>query len=128
MKSFLQNRNAIGFILSMVAYSVLLWTCLLLAEQQFAESPVRYGLVLIPVLPLVAALYFIIGITRTEDELKRRINVEALTLSYLLTMFATFSLGMLETVGLPHLPLFMIAPFMIGSWGIITGIVTKRYQ
>ncbi len=92
------------------------------------DSEFRFFVAVIPVLPTLLALWAIIRHVRRFDELYRHIFSEALAYAAIVTALATFTYGLMENAGLPHLPILWTLPVMIGLWGVILPFVRRKYQ
>ncbi|HJS28008.1 MAG TPA: hypothetical protein VJ768_00185 [Anaerolineales bacterium] len=117
------------FIAGMAGYIAVLPASLLLIGSNRIENLAAVAVVsLLPTLPLIYAMAAVVGNARQQEELKRRIHYEAVLVTALLTGGLTFSYGLLERAEIvPHLPLIIIAPFMIAVWGIAARIISRRY-
>ena len=60
------------------------------------ETWLRVGVVLVPIVPFVFLLLWIIRGSRQLDELERRIQLEALAVAFPLTFLLLMTLGLLE--------------------------------
>lgn len=118
------------FIVGMLGYVILLPVSLLLIRGDRLTSPVVAIVVaLIPMIPLLYAMAAVVGNVRQQDELQRRIHLEAVLITALLTAGLTFSYGLLESAELlPDLPMTVVAPFMIAVWGVTNTIISRRYR
>jgi len=125
-----ERKYLVRFILGMVGYSILLPLSLILVGDGRIEQPWLAVLVtLLPIAPFLNAMMAIIHNVRSQDELYRRIHLEAVLVTTLLTGAITFSYGLLEASELvPPLPTVFIAPFMIFVWGIANTIISRRYN
>ncbi|MEZ4594692.1 MAG: hypothetical protein R3D55_26635 [Chloroflexota bacterium] len=125
-----ERRYLVRFILGMAGYSILLPLSLIVADSQRAVQPWLAVLVaLMPVAPFLLAMTAVLHNVRSQDELQRRIHLEAVLVTTLLTGAVTFSYGLLEASELvPPLPTFLIAPFMIAVWGIANQVISRRYN
>jgi len=125
-----ERKYLVRFILGMVGYSILLPLSLILVGDGRVEQPWLAVLVtLLPIAPFLNAMTAVIHNVRSQDELFRRIHLEAVLVTTLLTGAVTFSYGLLEaTELLPPLPTVFIAPFMIFVWGIANTIISRRYN
>lgn len=131
----LRGKYGRRFIVGMGLYIILLPLSLLLLQSEFlseretAVSTIAAVLIaLIPVLPFLYAITAVIGQVRELDELKKRIHLEAVLITALLTGGLTFSYGLLESSDLvPDLPFIVIAPFMILVWGAANARVSRWY-
>lgn len=125
-----ERRYLIRFILGMAGYSILLPLSLIVADSERAGQPWLAVLVaLMPVAPFLLAMTAVLHNVRSQDELQRRIHLEAILVTTLLTGAITFSYGLLQASELvPPLPTFLIAPFMITVWGIANQLISRRYN
>lgn len=62
------------------------------------------------------------------DEMQRRIQFDAIALSFLGTALITFGWGFAEGAGLPHLRAFAVWPIMGALWGIGVFFAQRRYR
>ena len=124
------RKYLIRFILGMVGYSILLPLSLIVVGDGRVEQPWLAVLVaLLPIAPFVNAMTALLHNVREQDELQRRIHLEAVLVTTLLTGAVTFSYGLLEASELvPPLPTVFIAPFMIAVWGITHTVISRRYD
>jgi hypothetical protein len=131
-----QGKHRRRFIIGMAAYVILLPLSLLLlqsellSERETAVAALSAVLVaLIPVIPFLYVMTAVIGQVRELDEMKKRIHLEAVLITALLTGGLTFSYGLLQSSGfVPDLPLVVIAPFMILIWGAANAVVSRRFE
>ena len=113
--------------LALVVYALLLAVSLPLT-QAYSDSPWRYPLAVIPMLPFFYGIRAYVLYLRRVDELERRIAVESLAIAFGGAASITFGYGFLENVGLPHVNWMFVWPVMAGLW-IIGGMITRRrYQ
>ena len=124
------RKYLIRFIMGMVGYSILLPLSLIVVGDGRVEQPWLAVLVaLLPIAPFVNAMTAVLHNVREQDELQRRIHLEAVLVTTLLTGAVTFSYGLLEASELvPPLPTVFIAPFMIAVWGITHTVISRRYD
>lgn len=117
----------IKFGSAMAAYTILLPISIALI-QRMPNSAWRIPVSLLPMIPVVFALMAILQFYEKMDELQKQIHLSAFAFASLTTGMLTFSYGLLENVGFPHLPFIWILPLMILLWGIGAGVAAKRYQ
>lgn len=125
-----KRRYLIRFISSMVGYSILLPLSLVVVGGGRVEQPwVAILVVLMPVIPFLNAMTAVLQNVRSQDELFRRIQLEAVLVTALLVGALTFSYGLLEITELvPPFPTVFIAPLMITVWGIANVVISRRYS
>ena len=124
------KRYLLRFILGMAGYSILLPISLIVVGDGRVEQPWLAVLVaLMPVAPFLNAMTAVMHNVRSQDELFRQIQLEAVLVTTLLIGALTFSYGLLETTGLvPPLPTVFIAPMMIAIWGVANVVISRRYN
>jgi len=117
----------IEFGVAMVAYVVVLFTSVWLLNRD-PLSPWRLAIALAPVIPAIFALVAFVRFLGRMDELQRRIQFDAIALSFGATAILTFAYGFLEGVGFPHLSWIWILPLMVMLWGLGAAIASMRYR
>ena len=110
--------------LALAVYALLLAGSLPLT-QAYPESPWRYPLAVIPMLPFLYGIGAYVRYLRGVDELERRIALESLAIAFGGTAAITFGYGFLENVGLPHANWMFVWPVMAGLW-ILGGMFARR--
>ncbi len=125
-----ERRYLLRFISGMVGYSILLPISMIVVENGRVEQPWMAVLVaLMPILPFINAITAVVQNVRSQDEMFRRIHLEAVLVTTLLVGAVTFSYGLLEVTELvPPLPTVFIAPLMIAIWGIANTVISRRYK
>ncbi len=116
------------FTLAMVGYVITILITQSLLNNMEANSLPSYLVSIIPVIPVGFGMFAFLSYLRTMDELQRRIQLDAVGFSVVLTTIITFTLGMLETAGLPSIGLVWVMPMLIGFWGIGLRFAGKRYE
>jgi len=94
---------------------------------QLTGAP-RIALALLPMLGVAAGIVAIFRHYQRMDELQRRIQLEAHTISFAGTAFATLAWGFLEGVGLPHLSMFVVWPLMATLLMVGLLFAQRRYR
>lgn len=92
------------------------------------EGAFRFVIGLTPMLGALAAAWAIMRALWRMDELQRRIQLDAIALSFLCTALITFGWGFAEGAGLPRLQAFSVWPIMGTLWGFGLFIVHRRYR
>lgn len=121
------RRYTVRFIGSMVVYALLLPVCIGLMQQQ-GDSPARYLIMLLPVVPLAFAMWAFIRFLGEMDELQRRIQFAAFGFSLGCTGLVTLTLGFLERAGFPQIGMIWVTPMLIAFWGIGSALASRRYR
>ena len=75
----------------------------------------------------VAACWAIMRAIWRMDELQRRIQLDAIAISFLTTALVTFGWGFAEEAGGPRLHAFAVWPIMAVAWCIGLVIARRRY-
>lgn len=115
------------FLTAMIAYAVVLLVSDSLLKNGPSEAWWRIPLALTPMIPIFFALRAFLRFFHRIDELQKRIQLEALALSFSVTCVVTFSYGLLEYAGFPALNWTWVPSFMMIFWGISTAIASLRY-
>jgi hypothetical protein len=82
----------------------------------------------LPMIPTVLALLALIRFLGRMDELQRRIHFDAIAFAAGGAAILTFTWGLLENAGFPHLSLIWVLPLMAALWGIGAGVSAARYR
>jgi hypothetical protein len=115
-------------LIAMLSYAVAVLVSLVLLKQSPSSAWWRIPLALAPIIPIFFALRAFLRFFQRSDELQRRIQLEALALSFGGTCVVTFSYGLLEYAGFPTLNWGWVPTMMIVFWGIGSAIASLRYQ
>ncbi|CAN5677443.1 hypothetical protein BH11PSE6_BH11PSE6_22810 [soil metagenome] len=83
---------------------------------------------LVPMIGAGAAAWAILRGLWRMDEMQRRIQLDAIAISFLGTALITFGWGFAEGAGLPHLRAFSVWPIMGTLWGLGMVVAQRRYQ
>ncbi|MBC2656411.1 hypothetical protein H7A76_13280 [Pseudomonas sp. MSSRFD41] len=121
------KRYIVEFTLTLLAYIA----CVAFSShwlEGMASGPGKIALALVPVVPMIAMALAVVRQLRRLDEMVRRVQLEALALSFVCTALITFSYGFLETVGLPRLSMFYVWPLMGLIWALATVVGMRRYS
>ncbi len=124
----LNKRYLMRVIPAMTIYLILLPFCTGIAKVLPAENVLRYGIVLLPVLPIGFVFWAVIDWVRGLDEMQQRLQLDAAVFSMAVTGMLFFALGLLETTGLKTLHMILVLPSMILFWGFGFILARKRYE
>jgi VIT1/CCC1 family predicted Fe2+/Mn2+ transporter len=116
------------FTLAMVGYVITILVTQSLLNNMEANSVPSYLVSIIPVLPVGFGMFAFLTYLRSMDELQRQIQLDAVGFSVASTSLLSFTLGMLETAGLPSIGLVWVMPMLIAFWGIGLYFAGKRYE
>jgi hypothetical protein len=121
------KRYARDFTVTMILYAILIIASRLILNS-LGDSPLRFPIALLPVIPVIflilAFMRFLAGI----DELQQKIQLQAIGFAAGTTGLLTFAYGFLELAGFPEFSTFLIFPMMIMFWGLGLAFVSRRYQ
>ena len=117
---------AIEFGGAMVAYAVVLVIAITVLNA-YPHGAWRPFVAVTPVIPAIFGVLAFVRFLRRMDELQRRIQLEALGLSFAASGILTFAYGFLELVGFPQISFIWIFPAMVMIWGLGLAIAARRY-
>lgn len=83
---------------------------------------------LVPMLGALAAAWVILRHLGRMDEMQRRIQFDAICLSFVGTALLTLAWGFGEGGGLPHLRAFWVWPIMGAIWAVGVFVAQRRYR
>ena len=121
------KRYLIEFGGAMAAYTVLVPLSMWMLHGH-EHTALGYCLAFLPIIPSFFALLAFLRFFRGLDELQRRIQLEAVVLSFLGTCFITLTWAFQQNAGLPRFDVSWVAPPLIALWGIGVGIAKRRYE
>jgi len=113
---------------ALLLYSLLLVGSLTGLRTLHSEGILAWVLALLPTIGIAACAWVILRQLRRLDELQRRVQLEALGLSFAGTAFGSLAWGFAENAGAPALPTFAIWPVMAVLWVIGGFIARRRYR
>ena len=121
-----RRRYAVELGGALAAYVVTLFVSLTLLKS-VTDAIVRPAVALLPMAPAVFVIIAIIRQLRRLDELQRRIQLEALAISFMGTAFITFGYGFLQLSGFPQVSWFAVWPIMAILWLAGLWFSQRRY-
>ncbi|NUB27456.1 hypothetical protein [Azospirillum brasilense] len=92
------------------------------------EGAMKIALALLPILGTVAVAWTVLRGLRRMDELQRRIQFDAIAVSFTGTALATFAWGFAEGAGAPELRAFHVWPLMAVLWVVGVCVAQWRYR
>lgn len=116
------------FYTAMIIYALLLFVSVFLTKHGPSSAWWRIPLALAPLVPVCFALRAFLRFFHRIDELQKRIQLEALALSFGITCAVTWGYGLLEYIGFPTVSWIWIPPFMLILWSCGVRIASRRYQ
>ncbi|MFZ6754259.1 hypothetical protein ACO0KY_12885 [Undibacterium sp. Dicai25W] len=109
---------------SIAIYLVVLFTSVWIAKGM-PEGVLRTLIALLPMIPVLAALWAVVRHFRRIDEYLRQWNLENLAMAGGLTAIFGLTYGFMEGIGFPRLSMFVIWGLFMGGWGIIACLRKK---
>lgn len=113
---------------------IALYVAIVIASGFLVEPetlPTVFGIVLVA-LPMAAAVWGMAGwlrAIRTFDELQQKMFAEAGLIALGLTALVTFTYGFLQAlVGLPHVSMFVVFPFISFTFALALPFTQRRYS
>ncbi len=111
-----------------VLYALLLVGANALERAIQPDGALKLAINLAPMIGALAAAWAIMRALWRMDEMQRRIQFDAIALSFLGTALITFGWGFAEGAGLPHLRAFAVWPIMGALWGLGLIVAQRRYR
>jgi hypothetical protein len=111
----------------LAAYLVLLLATITVLNHGIPREPWATVVALLPMLAGIGMAWAILRQIARIDEFQRRVQLEALALSFGGTALITFSYGFLENIGYPRLSMFWVWPIMAVLWIVTTQLCQRRY-
>jgi hypothetical protein len=116
---------------ALAAYAaVLVGSLMVLTHAHLQSGSHDLGTTLVamtPMIPAAGACWAMLRQLRRIDEMQRRVQLEALAISFAGTAMITFSYGFLEGVGYPRMSMFVVWPIMAALWVIALFVCHRRY-
>lgn len=116
-----------AFTFSMITYVIIIIVSRLLIDN-LGDSPWRYPIALLPIVPVISLILAFLRYLSGIDELQRRIQLQAIGFAAGTTGLLTFAYGFLELMGFPRFSTFFIFPMMTMLWGLGLSYFSRRYQ
>ena len=116
------------FWLALAAYLVAIVFSVNLIDQTPVGSLLRILWVVVPIIPIGFVLVIFLRYLNDVDELQQRIQLQAIAFSAGAISMLTFAYGVLESVGLPQLPLIYVFPITMTLWGLSLAFLTRKYK
>lgn len=117
----------IQFLSAMGAYVILVIVSITLLKSN-PTAPWRGLVAVLPVIPASVVVLAVVRYIGRMDELQRLIQLDALGAAFGATALLTFTWGLLENAGFPHLSLIWVLPLMAVLWGVGVGVAAYRYR
>lgn len=123
MREFLPAMS--GYVLLILLYGTLV--------PRTESTLWRAVLAVLPLLPILLVIRAIVRVIRDQDELERRIDLEAIAISAMTTGFGFFSFGLLLSAGIgwkvsADAVAIWVMPCLFATFGIAKMLVIRRYR
>lgn len=93
------------------------------------DSMLRFVAAMVPVIPVLLAFWAIVRFIRRSDEMMRQVQLMAAVMTLGITIVGCIALGFLQAwANLPNFSAFYIAMFAIFAWGMLQGVVMRRFK
>lgn len=124
-----QRRYIREFFPAMAAYVLLLYVSLSLLKHVHA-LPLKVGIVLLPVLPVVFVVRAMVRLVLASDELERRLQLEAISIASMSVGLLSFAAAFLRGAGLLPIDngLMWVLPALFAAYGIANWWVRRRFH
>ena len=120
------GRYGRELVAALVAYAAVLVPTIVVVNAN-QDAAWRFPVAVLPMIPLVFALFAWVRFFRRMDELQQRIALEALAFAFGGTALITFSYGFLQDAGFLDLNWFYVWPIMAGLWTIGGQLAKRRW-
>ena len=125
---FKPKRYVFELSAAMGLYALLLIGASMAERAAHPTGMLNLTINLVPMLGALTAAYVILRNLRQMDEMQRRIQFDAIAMSFVGTALITFGWGFAEGAGLPHLRAFAVWPIMAALWGFSLVFAQRRYR
>lgn len=129
-----QKRYLREFLPAMLGYVAAILACGWLLKGPLVDAgPGLRGMIsLLPVLPIAFVLRAIVRVIRDNDELQRRIDLEAIAVASLAVGAGYFTLGLLAAADVIAVPgdvaMIWVLPALCGAFGLAKLWALRRYR
>lgn len=129
-----EKRYLREFTPAMLGYVAAILACGWLLEGPLAGAPSwsRGVVSLLPVLPIALVVRAIVRVIRDNDELQRRIELEAIAVATMVVGVGYFTLGLLASAGVIAIPgdvaMIWVLPALCAAYGISKLWASRRYR
>jgi hypothetical protein len=125
---FRSRQYLIELFSALALYAALLVGAAALEHAVQPTGAAKVAINLVPMIGAVVAAWVIMRGLSRMDEMQRRIQFDAIAMSFLGTALITFGWGFAEGAGLPHLRAFSVWPIMGTLWALGTAVAQLRYR
>lgn len=126
-----QRTSARNYTIRFAAASAIYTVAMLIAipvTKALGDSPWRFLVAALPTVGVALGIWAMWRLVAESDEMQARKLLESLAFSIAGTVLLTFTYGMLEMVGAPHLPLVWVTPVWAIMLGVGSAWVARKYR
>lgn len=118
-------RGLLFLLIGLAAYAAMLVVSQKLLADGIEAKAFRVLIALSPMLPALFICGVVVRSIRHLDEMQRKLQFQALALSFAGTALITFGYGFLEGTGVPRISMFAVWPLMATIWfiGVMFGLL-----
>ena len=113
---------------ALLLYAALLVGANMLERAIDPSGGLKLAINLVPMIGALAGAWAVMRGLWRLDEMQRRIQFDAIAMSFLGTALITFGWGFAEGAGLPRLQAFAVWPIMGVLWALGMVIAQRRYR
>lgn len=111
------------FLFYFITLAVAFW-----GQNLLEDSPWRYALMLLPLIPGVFIAAGIIKVLGKLDELEKKIIQDSLGIAFMLTFLLSLGVGLLEVAGMTPVNNIYLGAFMAFSWLAGKLVLNRKYK
>ena len=115
------------FGLAMALYAILLLGVAVFIRAN-PQTPWRFVFAVLPVLPGIYAAWTVSQEIARRDELRQKIQLEALSMAFGASVLVALTIGLLDMAGVAQPNGAWYVPIMMGLWGLGQWIAIRKYR
>lgn len=123
----INRRYVLELGAAMAGYTIVLFGSVF-ALRHLDDSPWRYAVAIVPVLPMGIAAWAIFRALLRIDEMHLRVQLNALALAFGASALTSICVGFLQVGGLPALSWIWVWPMMGTYWCLGVLISVRRFS
>lgn len=121
------HKTQIQFAFGILAFLMILVGAVTVVEAR-ADGSWKYAVALAPALPAGIVIWLFVRTLARLDEVRKRVQIQALGFAMASTALLTFAYGLFEGAGWPALNGTLIMPMMALLWGVGMIVISVRYR
>lgn len=127
MSTWVNYKTQIQFGLAVLAYLMVLVGSVV-AVSANPSVDWRYFVAALPVVPAGIVVWLTVRALSRLDEVRKRMQMQAVGFALASTALITFAYGFLEGVGMPQLNSTWVLPLITALWGLGLGALALKYR